>query len=195
MQICLVREVRHPEIVGTPIYEDELVLVVDRAHRLARRVLIGVEELAGEQLVLFDRTSSYHELTSAAFRAAGVEPSGVMELDNIDAAKKMVEQGLGVALLPQTAIAIEVAAGTLVPLVIRGVGPVRRQIVAVRRRDAGPPAGAAAAFMDMLAELQPGQVERLATAPTLPVEPYELGGSKRTDPTRTTVAPSSAGTR
>ena len=41
-------------------------------------------------------------------------PRGVMELDNIDAAKKMVQQGLGVALLPQTAVAGELADGSLV---------------------------------------------------------------------------------
>ena len=39
--------------------------------------------------------------------AAGVAPRGVMELDNIDAAKQMVVAGLGVALLPQTAVASE----------------------------------------------------------------------------------------
>jgi len=36
-----------------------------------------------------------------------------MELDSIEAAKKMVERGLGVALLPGTAVAREVAGGTL----------------------------------------------------------------------------------
>jgi DNA-binding transcriptional LysR family regulator len=114
-----------------------------------------MEELSGEQLILFDRTSSYHDLTNALFRAAGVEPLGVMELDNIDATKKMVQQGLGVALLPQTAVDGELASGSLRAVAISDAQPVRRQIVAIRRRDAGPPSRLVAAFMDTLAALRP----------------------------------------
>ena len=55
---------------------------------------IRLEEIGREQLVQFDRTSSYTELTNALFRTAGVRPEAVMELDAIDAAKKMVEAGL-----------------------------------------------------------------------------------------------------
>ena len=43
--------------------------------------------------------------TNALFRVAGVVPRGVTEVDNIEAAKRMVERGLGVALLPGTAVA------------------------------------------------------------------------------------------
>ncbi|HLB04257.1 MAG TPA: LysR substrate-binding domain-containing protein [Gaiellaceae bacterium] len=151
VEVGLTRQLRHADIVSEPVYEDELVLVANRDHPFARRVVIRMEELASEELILFDRTSSYHDLTNALFRAAGVEPAGVMELDNIDAAKKMVQQGLGVALLPQTAVAAELDAGSLRVVVIAGAEPVRRQIVAIRRRDAGPPSGAAAAFMQTLA--------------------------------------------
>ena len=49
-------------------------------------------------------------LTSAFFREAGVVPRGVMELDNVDATKKMVEHGLGIAFLPYTAVRGELAA-------------------------------------------------------------------------------------
>ena len=155
VEVGLTRQLRHADIVSEPVYEDELVLVANRDHPFARRVVIRMEELGGEELILFDRTSSYHDLTNALFRAAGVEPAGVMELDNIDAAKKMVQQGLGVALLPQTAVAAELDAGSLRVVVIAGAEPVRRQIVAIRRRDAGPPSGAAAAFMETLAGVRP----------------------------------------
>jgi DNA-binding transcriptional LysR family regulator len=155
VQLGLVRELRHPEIESVPVYEDELVLVADRDHPFAKRVVIRMEELSEEQLILFDRTSSYHELTHALFRAAGVEPLGVMELDNIDATKKMVQQGLGVALLPRTAVDGELTTGSLRAVAISDAEPVRRQIVAIRRRDAGPPSEFVAAFMEMLGELRP----------------------------------------
>jgi DNA-binding transcriptional LysR family regulator len=151
VDVGLVRALHHREIVSTPLYEDRLVLVVEPSHDFAGRRRIRLEDIAAEQLILFDRTSSYHELTSAFFRTAGLSPAGVMELDNIDAAKKMVEQGFGVALLPHTSVADEIAAGRLAEVTIEDAAPVRRQIVAVRRKDAGAPTGAVAAFLDTFA--------------------------------------------
>jgi DNA-binding transcriptional LysR family regulator len=148
VDVGLVRALHHRDIVSTPLYEDRLVLVVDPGHSFADRGRIRLREIAGEQLILFDRTSSYHELTNAFFRTAGIAPTGVMELDNIDAAKKMVEQGFGVALLPHTSVTDELESGRLAEVAIRDAQPVRRQIVAVRRRDAGAPTGAVAALLD-----------------------------------------------
>jgi DNA-binding transcriptional LysR family regulator len=70
-----------------------------------------------------------------------------MELDNIDAAKKMVEQGLGITLLPRIAVADEVSAGRLRRVRIVDAPPLRRPIVACRARNA-PPASPAA--LDLL---------------------------------------------
>jgi DNA-binding transcriptional LysR family regulator len=149
VDVGLVRALQHRDIVSTPLYEDRLILVVEPDHRFAQEGRIRLREIAGEQLILFDRTSSYHELTNALFRRAGIAPAGVMELDNIDAAKKMVEQGFGVALLPHTSVTDELDAGRLAEVTIRDAEPVRREIVAVRRRDVGPPGGPIASFLDM----------------------------------------------
>lgn len=149
--VGLVREIRHPGIESRPLYDDELVFVATPDHPFAARGRIGLEEIARDRLILFDRTSSYYELTNAMFREAGVAPQGVIELDNIDAAKKMVESGLGVALLPRTAVSTELASGSLRAVTIAGALPIRRRIVAIRRRDAGPPVGPVAAFYEVLA--------------------------------------------
>ena len=150
VQLGLGREIRHHEIELRPFYEEELVLVVAAAHPFVRRPSVSMAELATEQLILFDRTSSYYELTQAAFLNAGVAPRSMFELDNIEAAKKMVERGLGVALLPRTAIGAEVLHGSLRSVAIAGGIPLRRRIVAMRRRDAGIPSGVVAAFLALL---------------------------------------------
>ncbi|MBA2460750.1 MAG: LysR family transcriptional regulator [Actinobacteria bacterium] len=139
VHVGLVRELPHAAISSRRLYEDEIVLVVHPEHRFAEHRSIAVGELRGERLVLFDRTSSYFVLTSAFFREAGVVPRDVMELDNVDATKKMVEHGLGIAFLPYTAIRGELAAGALREVAIDGYEPVRRQIVAIRRREAVVP--------------------------------------------------------
>jgi DNA-binding transcriptional LysR family regulator len=163
VEIGLVRALRHPQIESIPLYEDELVLVTHPEHRFARLGEIAVGEIAHERLILFDRTSSYHDVTSTFLRQAGVIPRGVMELDNIDAAKKMVRQGLGVALLPYTAVAEELGAGTLATVGITDAEPVRRRIVAIRRRDRGRPSGVVAALLDTIADVS-DDLQRAAAA-------------------------------
>jgi DNA-binding transcriptional LysR family regulator len=159
VDVGLVRSLHHRDVVATPLYEDRLILVVEPGHSFAQKGRIRLAEIAAEQLILFDRTSSYHELTNALFRGAGVVPIGVMELDNIDAAKKMVEQGFGVALLPHTSVTDEIEAGRLAEVAVRDAEPVRRQIVAVRRRDSGAPSGAIAAFLDTFDSAREGLTE------------------------------------
>jgi len=160
VQVGLVRALEHPDVESIPIYEDELVLVTHPAHAFARRGAVRLREIAGEQLILFDRTSSYHGLTSALFREAGVVPRSLLELDNVEAAKKMVEAGLGVALLPRIALEAELAGRRLREVRVRDVAPVRRPVVALRARDAGPPAPAVAAFLAGLRTLPPSLVGR-----------------------------------
>jgi DNA-binding transcriptional LysR family regulator len=145
-------------IASRTLYEDELVLVARRGHPLTLDDRVDVSRIGEARLILFDRTSSYFDLTNAFFRQAGVAPRGVMELDNIDAAKQMVEQGLGIALLPTTSIAAELADGRLAAISLRDAAPLRRRIVAIRPAVGtapSPPLAAFLAILDRIAELVP----------------------------------------
>ena len=156
VQLGIIRSLAHQEIESVPLYTDALVLIAGPGHRLAGNRSGGqarLADLAGEVLVLFGRSSSYLEFTTATFRQAGVLTGSVLELDNIEAAKKMVERGLGVSFVPASTVAAELAAGTLTRIELVDAAPVRREIVAVRRIDAGRPSGATAVFLEMLAEL------------------------------------------
>jgi DNA-binding transcriptional LysR family regulator len=150
VHIGIGRPIRHPDAELIALFEDELILVASRHHAFATRGRVRLHELAQERLILFDRASSYYELTSSLIRQAGVVPESVIELDNVEAAKKMVAEGLGVALLPRMSLAAELRARTLRPVRIVGAPPVRRPIVALRRRDAGAPIGPVADFLAML---------------------------------------------
>jgi len=147
------RPIRHPDIELIPILDDEMLLVVSARHAFARRGKVRMDELAAERLILFDRTSSYHELTSSLFRQAGVVPTSTLELDNVEAAKKMVQQGLGVALLPRMALVVELKSGSLRPVKLIGAPPLSRPIVALRRKDAGEPIGPVAGFLETLKDV------------------------------------------
>jgi DNA-binding transcriptional LysR family regulator len=144
------RPIRHANAELIPVFDDELVLVASRHHPFAERGKVRLVELADDRLILFDRASSYYELTSSLVRQAGVVPESVIEVDNVEAAKKMVIEGLGVALLPRMALASELRARTLLPVRITGAPPVLRPIVAIRRSDAGAPVGPIADFLALL---------------------------------------------
>ena len=150
VQLGLGRAIRHPDLELRPFHTEDLVLVCAPEHPFTRRASVAIAEVAAEKLIMFDRTSSYYEIAQGAFLAAGVSVRGVMELDSIEAAKKMVERGLGVALLPGTAVAREVANKTLRAVKMHDAPPMHNTIVAFRRRDAGKPEGIVAAFLELL---------------------------------------------
>jgi DNA-binding transcriptional LysR family regulator len=150
VQIGLGRAIRHPDLELRPFHTEQLVLVCAPEHRFARRRSVSMEEVASEKLIMFDLTSSYYEITQAAFLSAGVKLRGLMELDSIEAAKKMVERGLGVALLPRTAIEREVESKTLRLVRMKDAPPMYQSIVAYRRTDAGKPEGIVGAFLALL---------------------------------------------
>jgi DNA-binding transcriptional LysR family regulator len=164
VDVGLIRTLHDPYIEQFTLYEDALVLVVDPAHAFAKRGEAHLAELAEQHFILFDRQSSYHELATALFLEAGIVLHGTMELDNIDSAKKMVQEGLGVAFLPQVAVADEVRGGALRVVRLLDRSPSRRPIVAARRRDGGKPLAATSAFLDLLREMRPELQEAASAA-------------------------------
>ncbi len=153
VEVAIVRALRLPDIEVMPLYDDELTLVTHPTHPFVGRTEVTLADVGREGLVLFDRASSYFEMTHALFTVAGVAPRTVMELDSFEAAKKMLEEGLGVALLPKVAVARELELGHLADVPIADAGPVHRQMVAIRRADVGPPGGIARAFLALLREM------------------------------------------
>ena len=150
VQIGLGRSIRHPDLELRPFHTEELVLVCAPDHPFSKGPAVPMAEVARQKLIMFDRASSYYEITQGAFLSAGVKLRGLMELDSIEAAKKMVERGLGVALLPSSAVAREVSAKTLRVVKMSDAPQMHNTIVAYRRRDAGEPIGIVAAFLTLL---------------------------------------------
>jgi DNA-binding transcriptional LysR family regulator len=168
VQLGLTRAMRHPEIESLHLYEDELVLVVDPGHRFTKKGSANLAEIGEEQLIFFDHDSSYFEQTHALFRNAGIRELRTMEVDNIEAAKRMVEHRLGVAFLPRTAVVRSVSAGNLSLISVEENPAMSRSIVALKRRDV-PSSGPVAAFLEVASTLGDKQ-DRAQLSPTLATE-------------------------
>lgn len=148
VQIGLIRELSHPELVTERVFEDELVLVCARGHRLAQRGSVTIEQVAEERFVLFDRRSSFADVALTLFQRARLQPRAFLEMDNTEAAAQMVVEGLGVALLPRTAISLSLDDGSLVELHLLNTPQMRRPVAAVYRGDT-PLSGPARAFLEL----------------------------------------------
>jgi DNA-binding transcriptional LysR family regulator len=151
-QVGLVRAVYHQDIETRGLIEDELVLVVNSDDELASLGTVTVEQLGDHPFIFFDRNSSYFSLAQGVFRQHGVVPRIQMELDSMEASKKMVEEGLGVALLPRMAVERELKAGTLREMELQGVHGMTRQIALISRRSR-PLGPVAQAFVDIVQEM------------------------------------------
>lgn len=184
------RQVRHPLVTYTPIYDDELVLVSKPGHPLSRAGTVSRAALADAPLILFDRASSYYELTTALVREAGVRPRGVIELDNIEAAKRMVATGLGVALLPRTSVADELSAGTLAAATIIDADTRPRHIGIIRRADAGIPSPILEAFLALAV-----QVPQIVPGTTQPTRPATIDRNQSRSQGETTMGDKGPGSK
>jgi DNA-binding transcriptional LysR family regulator len=125
-----------------PLVPARDVLICPPGHPLARRRRVHVRQLAGEPLVLLDRTTGARPALDAAFARSGFRPRVTMEMSSVEVLKRLVELGFGLSVVPALAVEREVHAGTLVALPLGGL-LVTRSIALVLP---AAPAPAATAF-------------------------------------------------
>lgn len=151
VQVGIIRALSAPDIETIPLYDDEIVLVAYPQHRFAQGTGVTIAEAAREPIVLFDRGSSYYGMIHDLFRKAAVIPNVAMELDSLEATKRMVEQGLGIALVPIATVVRELEQGVLVRVGLTDVKPIKRPISLVYRKNRKR-SRTVQAFIDMMAD-------------------------------------------
>jgi len=171
VQVGLERTISHADVVTVPLYRDEVVLVASPGHPVGQKAVVSIEEVGRRRLIMFSRGSSYYTLVDNALRQAGILVSPTMELDNMEAAKKMVEKGLGIAILPMVAVEQEVRRGDLCQVRVEGMTMPQREISLIYRRNR-PLSRAAQAFVGLLEERYGVKA---------PPPPQEAGRSSRND--------------
>ena len=100
--------------------EDQLVAIASPRHRLARQKTVSAYALAGEKLILGERGGNTRRLIDEFFAQAGVKPTVAMELSRQAAIKRMVEEDMGVGIVPLQTVREEVDRGRLVRWWIEG---------------------------------------------------------------------------
>jgi len=99
---------------------DQLVAVASPRHKLAKQKTISAYTLAGERLILGERGGNTRRLIDQFFAQAGVTLRVAMELSRQAAIRRMVEEDMGVGIVPLQSVKDEVDKGKLVRWWIEG---------------------------------------------------------------------------
>ena len=123
VQLGLARFMQHPDVDALHLYDEEAVLVVHPEHPFARTGAAAMAQLAQEPLIVYDPGdpgSSYFQFINRVCRDAGVTPKVEMNLDSVEAAKNMVQLGLGISFLPRSGVRRELDSGSLSLIALAG---------------------------------------------------------------------------
>jgi DNA-binding transcriptional LysR family regulator len=102
-----------PDLVTVPVLREELLLVTTPAHSLAKRKKVFPKDLAGLPFIFFELGSGTRRVIDHFFASENIEPTVLMDTENVEIIKAMVKTGQGVGIVPYQAIAREVKAGQL----------------------------------------------------------------------------------
>lgn len=150
-------------INSIPVTTDELALIVAPDHPLAGRQTVSVRELGAETFIAHNVPSPYRERVVKTFEKHRTPLNISMEMPTLEAIKRMVENRMGVALVPRLTAQTEIERGLVVGLTVKEMR-LERKLHLVYRKGATL-SHAAKAFL-RLARHGPKPVETVARTTT-----------------------------
>jgi LysR family transcriptional regulator for metE and metH len=169
---------RNRKLRYTPLFEDEMVVIVSPEHRMAGKLYAEPEDFTDETLLLFPPQSE-SSLLNEVLLPAGVTPRRIQELTLTEAIIDMVRGGLGVAAVARWAAAPQLASGAVVGLRLTADGYHRSWAAAQLRDKSAPP------YLDEFVKVL-AQLPLSACVPDF--EKAELKKLRTTRPRRRSVA-------
>jgi DNA-binding transcriptional LysR family regulator len=103
--------VSESDLVTVPVLREELLLITTPAHALAKRRKVSSRDLAGLPFIHFEMGSGTRKVIDHFFASENIEPTVLMDTENVEIIKAMVKTGQGVGIVPYQAVAREVKAG------------------------------------------------------------------------------------
>ena len=103
-------EIDSPGLTTTPLWEDELVIVLPMGHASRSRSIASYQ---GDDFILLSQATITRRLLDRALQAKGIQLNVVLEHTSTEVIKAMVFAGLGLAILPEPAVRREARRGEL----------------------------------------------------------------------------------
>ncbi|WP_151736109.1 LysR family transcriptional regulator ['Paenibacillus yunnanensis' Narsing Rao et al. 2020] len=122
------------QVAGDVVMTEELFAILPQNHPLAKETEIRLEQLKEEKFVLFSQGYSLRPIVWQACLAAGFKPQIAFEGGETDTIRGLVAAGMGVSLLPETAL---YQTNPMQPAQVRVVGPTVTRTVGIIHRSDG----------------------------------------------------------
>jgi DNA-binding transcriptional LysR family regulator len=110
---------QEPQLRSAVVYLDELAFVVPSAHALASAKEVSIRQLGAESFVAHIVASPYRDKVIESFRRHKTPLHMDVELPTLQAIKRFVAMGQGVALVPEISVENEINRGELVAVPVR----------------------------------------------------------------------------
>jgi DNA-binding transcriptional LysR family regulator len=110
---------QEPQLQSAVVYLDELAFIVPPSHSLASAKEVSIRQLGTESFVAHIVTSPYRDKVIEAFRRLKTPLHMDVELPTLQAIKRFVCMGNGVALVPEISVENELSRGELVRVPVR----------------------------------------------------------------------------
>jgi DNA-binding transcriptional LysR family regulator len=123
------------DLASAVVYSDELIFVVPPQHPLARESSVSIRQLGAESFVAHIVSSPYREKVIQAFNKYKTPLHMGVELPTLQAIKRFVAMGNGVAFLPEISVEDEIARGELVRIPVQELR-VHRKLRLIYRKSA-----------------------------------------------------------
>jgi len=140
------------ELLALPVFEEEIVLVVEPG--VAGRARPPLEQLP---LILFPTSTGFRSYLERRALERGRSLQVKMETDSVEAIKSFVAVGLGASFLPVSTVEDELRRGVLACVASHGMGPLRRRTTLIRRPDRRP-SFAVQSFLEIVRRAPPRRV-------------------------------------
>lgn len=123
-------------VKSVPIVTDELILIVAPNHALAGKETVSIKELGTENFIAHNAPSPYREKVLQAFEKYRTPLNIGVELPSLEAIKRLVEQRVGIALVPKLTARNEIERGQLIALTVKELRLERRLHLIYRKNSA-----------------------------------------------------------
>jgi DNA-binding transcriptional LysR family regulator len=133
------------------VYTDQMAFVVNPGHPLAKEKSIAIEDLGAESFIAHNVPSPVRRQVVAAFEKHKTPLNMGVQLPSLEAVKRFVAMGNGVALVPGLSVGPELASGELVTVPVENLR-FERHLRLVHRKQANL-SHAAAAFLKVVRSL------------------------------------------
>ncbi len=123
-----------PQVRSMVVYRDGLVCVVGAGHALAGAQRVSIQRLGRESFIAHNVPSPLRMKVVAAFKQHKTPLQMDVELPSLEAIKRFVERGDGVALVPRLTVERELESGALVGIAVPELHMERKLRLVYRRQ-------------------------------------------------------------